>query len=175
MQPDKRNNATIRLHSGNMFNILKPDPAMILIQDIAAALSKLCRYTGHVNKFYSVAEHSFWCVELAKYHGEDDITLLRQLHLHDAAETYMNDLNAPLKHSYVGDSYHGVEDNLQQVIFAKFDLPVIMLDQVHHYDQMLGRMERDFLFSPDPGVETSWRDAERAFLRQYLELFPRFS
>ena len=48
----------IQTHSGLAFDLLDPKPDQINIHDIANALSKLCRFTGHVKQFYSVAEHS---------------------------------------------------------------------------------------------------------------------
>src|ERR1035438_6318404 len=44
--------------SGLRFWPLLPNPADILIADIAHALAHQCRFGGHASKFYSVAEHS---------------------------------------------------------------------------------------------------------------------
>ena len=44
--------------SGLRFWPLDPNPAKILIDDIAHALAHQCRFGGHAWKFYSVAEHS---------------------------------------------------------------------------------------------------------------------
>ena len=62
------------------FNLLDPRAEDVSIEDIAHALTNLCRYNGHCRPFYSVAEH---CVHVAD--------LCRpELHyaalLHDAAE-----------------------------------------------------------------------------------------
>lgn len=43
---------TIETASGRGFNFLAPTPEMIDIDDIAHALSHLCRYTGHCREFY---------------------------------------------------------------------------------------------------------------------------
>lgn len=48
----------IQTYSGQRFDPINPDPAAIRSVDIARALSMVCRYTGHVRRFYSVAEHS---------------------------------------------------------------------------------------------------------------------
>ena len=41
-----------------MFDPLHPDAERIDMEDIAHALSMLCRANGHFKTFYSVAQHS---------------------------------------------------------------------------------------------------------------------
>jgi len=48
----------IQVHSGRQFWPLDPRAEEIDIGDIAHALSLVCRFTGHVKEFYSVAQHS---------------------------------------------------------------------------------------------------------------------
>ena len=48
--------AFIGTFSGLRFLPLDPNPAKILIEDIAHALAHQCRFGGHASKFYSVAE-----------------------------------------------------------------------------------------------------------------------
>ena len=43
--------------SATYFDLKNPKQQDVYILDIASALSKLCRYTGHSNRFYSVAQH----------------------------------------------------------------------------------------------------------------------
>src|SRR5215217_2415409 len=54
----KRIGDWIQTRSGVKFHLLDPKPEDFRIGDIAHALSNVCRFTGHVRKFYSVAEHS---------------------------------------------------------------------------------------------------------------------
>lgn len=53
----------ITTYTGIQFDPLHPDPETIRIQDIAHALSLLCRGNGHVKTFYSVGQH---CLSAAK-------------------------------------------------------------------------------------------------------------
>lgn len=64
------------------------------IEDIAHSLSMNCRFNGHVNQFYSVAQHSLLVMDLMKFlHLGDSLEGL----MHDATEAYMTDVPAPLK------------------------------------------------------------------------------
>jgi hypothetical protein len=76
-------------YTGRRFHFLDPKIDEISIEDIAHALSNVCRFTGHTKRFYSVAEHS--CLVSALCDNR-----LEGL-LHDASEAYMSDLSSPLK------------------------------------------------------------------------------
>ena len=54
----------IETYTGKQFWFLNPTPEMFDIEDIAHALSMVCRYAGHVTHFYSVAAH---CCVMADY------------------------------------------------------------------------------------------------------------
>lgn len=51
-------NSQIAIASGGFFDLANPVATDVNFFGIAASLSKLCRFTGHVNRFYSVAQHS---------------------------------------------------------------------------------------------------------------------
>ena len=73
----------IATYSGNRFyfdDIMAND---VNIQEIAHALSHLCRFGGHVREFYSVAQHSVLVSLLAP--PEHALGAL----LHDATEAYV--------------------------------------------------------------------------------------
>lgn len=81
----------IETASGKKFFIEHPE---FDINDIAHALSNQCRYTGHTNKFYSVAEHS---VLVSRIMTLLDLGDPFEGLMHDAAEAYLSDIAAPWK------------------------------------------------------------------------------
>jgi hypothetical protein len=82
--------------TGRKFYPMSPSAEDVDPVDIAHALSLQCRYNGHVDRFYSVAEH---CVLLSRYaEGQGaDVLLQLELLLHDAIEAYVGDMVRPLK------------------------------------------------------------------------------
>jgi 5'-deoxynucleotidase YfbR-like HD superfamily hydrolase len=120
----------IRTYSGRRFYPLAPRPQDVCIEDIAHALSMLCRYTGHVQRFYSVAEHSAYvCTSMAdrlKAAGMSgrpgNSNLLRWALLHDAAEAYVGDMTRPLKHQAEMTLFREVESRVQTAITTHFGL-----------------------------------------------------
>lgn len=85
--------AGIRLLSGTMFSYNDPVASDVKIDDIAAALSKICRFPGHLPYFYSVAQHAV----NASYIVEPEFAFTALMH--DTAEAFTNDLPTPLKHA----------------------------------------------------------------------------
>ena len=59
----------ITTYTGKHFEPTNPNPELIRIEDIAHALSIICRGNGHVQYFYSVAQHSLACAKEAKARG----------------------------------------------------------------------------------------------------------
>lgn len=106
----------IQTYTGKEFCFLDPEPEDIDIRDIAHALSNICRFTGHSNNFYSVAQHS---VYVSCYVEEENA--LRGL-LHDASEAYVNDISRPLKHLPFMEKYREIEDKIEKTIIKKFGL-----------------------------------------------------
>lgn len=106
--------------TGVHFYPLDPRPEEILPQDIAHALSQICRFTGHTKWFYSVGQHCVLCAEYARYIGHDAAVQLRAL-LHDASEAYICDVSRPVKPYLKG--YGRIEEKLQGVIYERFGLP----------------------------------------------------
>lgn len=51
----------ITTYTGEDFNPLRLDVERIKIEDIAHALSMICRANGHFERFFSVAQHAINC------------------------------------------------------------------------------------------------------------------
>lgn len=114
--------------SGKRFNPQAIRVEDIEIEDIAHALSRQCRYNGHVEGFMSVARHSIWVAEALPVHLR-----LAGL-LHDAAEAYLGDLTRPLKHSPFGEAYIALEAEVEKVISERFGLPFPLPQEVKDAD-----------------------------------------
>ena len=125
----------IRTNSGQWVDVFDPDPDTINIEDIAHALSHLCRFGGHVPKFYSVAEHSVLCTALAPDHLKLDALL------HDASEAYLVDLPRPIKRNI--PDYKKIEAKLMVVIAQKFGFLYPMPQLVQKADEYMLDYEWD--------------------------------
>ena len=125
---DKRK-SWFTLASGRRFYPFDPRPEDIRIEDIALALSHLCRYNGHCKKFYSVAEHSVHCSHyVASGH---EFTAL----MHDATEAYVGDLIRPIKR--FTPNFQEAEDLVWAALCERFDLPREMPEEVHYVDNLV--------------------------------------
>ena len=100
-----------------MFDPLHPDVDLIDIDDIAHALSMLCRANGHFKTFYSVAQHCINCAKEAKARGYSERIQLACL-LHDASEAYLSDVTRPVKAEL--PRYKEIEAPLQEAIWNKW-------------------------------------------------------
>ncbi len=169
--------AWIQTYSGRRFSPTNPNPDAIVIQDISHSLSMQCRFSGHVKKFYSVAQHSVLVSYVCNF--EDALWGL----MHDASEAYLVDVPRPLKRSGKFDAYLDFEATMQKAICTRFGLPEQEPPSVKRADTMLLATEARDLMSP---LHPDWqqaceplpfkieplspRDAKDLFMKRFFEL-----
>lgn len=124
----------IQTFTGRQFWPMDPRPEDIDIEDIAHALAMLCRYGGHCNRFFSVAEHS---VLLSKHVSAPNALWAL---LHDASEAYLVDVPRPIKSSLVG--YRDAEDRIMAAVCERFGLSPAMPEEVKSADTAILTDER---------------------------------
>jgi hypothetical protein len=79
-----------------------PNKKDVDIEEIAQALSNICRFGGHIPVFYSVAQHSCNVMRCVEQRNPKRYDLAIEGLLHDATEAYLGDMVGPLKHSCGG-------------------------------------------------------------------------
>ena len=170
--------------SGRKFSLLNPTPGDVDIEDIAHALSNICRFNGHVMSFYSVAQHSVIVSQFV-----DPENALWGL-LHDAHEAYVGDVIAPMKAAdklrsmWPISSRVWIEEGVQAVVREKFDLSFpppenikvvdLLALATESRDVMGGQRGGDWAIPPDvlPIKIKPWSPAmaKRMFLDRFAEL-----
>lgn len=146
---------TIRLRSGCYLDLSDPREDQFTLEDIAGGLSKICRFGGQIECFYSVAEHSYWCGYQAVCDGlsRDEICAV---FLHDAAEAFVGDVVKPLK-LMLGE-FGRIERRIEGVIERKFGVDFGKHENaIRKIDNEMLIAERRAMFSVDdvqwPGEE----------------------
>lgn len=112
----------IETASGRAYDFVNPDPDVICIEDIAHALSNICRFAGHTRTFYSVAEHSVLVSNIIEAVGGAPRYVLAGF-LHDAHEAYVWDAPRPIK-PLLGEAFAALADTADLAIAAHFQVSV---------------------------------------------------
>lgn len=141
------------------------------LDDIANALSNICRFGGHV-RFYSVAEH---CVRVSRILEEWgwDPALQRLGLFHDAAEAYIGDIVRPIKKTFTmgGHTVLDLETRLEKGIFDKF-VPNVHTELSWSLvkDADMEAYRREAMERPTPGEGLPPYAAKDLFLAREREL-----
>jgi hypothetical protein len=174
----------ISLLSGAKFNYNKPEKSDVTLHDIASALSNVCRFSGHLPRFYSVAQHLVNASYIVT--SENAFTAL----MHDTAEAFTNDLPTPLK--WALPIFKELEVKIEGAMGQKFGFQYPYPQEVKTADTIMLMLEKYHVKQCDdywPGYSdeypreaveqyldrvdlTSWRPsiARNKFLARYEEL-----
>lgn len=166
---------------GGIYWPLDPRADEVFIEDIAHSLAMQCRYGGHCEKYFSVAEHSVLVSKIVP----PELALIGLLH--DATEAYLSDVIRPLKRHLT--NYKDIEQRNWLVIAAAFGLPTEIPAEVHDADAAMLHAEMIALMKPLPDQTRAewlmgdvqpparvqidgwgWRQARAEFLYRYEEL-----
>jgi hypothetical protein len=109
-------------YSGRMVDLLRPDPEQIELIDIAHALARITRFTGHGDQCFTVAQHSVMVHDIAR---------VPWALLHDAAEAYVGDVSSPMKVAMrtlfdsTPSEFDVIESRWQHAIAIRFGVPIV--------------------------------------------------
>lgn len=157
----------IRTFSGLYMNVFEPTLEMICIEDIAHALSMQCRFGGHMQTFYSVAQHSCSCA----LNMPDEYKL--QALLHDASEAYIIDIPSPIKKGL--SNYKEIENRLMKLIAEKFGFVYPLEKPVKEIDRAMLKLEWYNLVITKSEQFECWSNqlAKSKFLSYYYEIIAK--
>lgn len=160
----------IMLASGALFDLLDPEGSEFTLYDIAHGLGRVCRFAGHTNRFYSVAEHCYHVSRLVLSEAEylanqgmwhDDIELeflARAALIHDGTEAFIGDVTRPLK-ALLPD-YKVVEARVELAIANRFLNGRVNLfgnSLIKTFDTAMCLIEARNMMPSAPGYWTSLR------------------
>lgn len=131
----KAHKGVIITSTGRYVSPLNMTLDMLDIEDIAHSLSNQCRWGGHCNSYYSVAEHSVLVSRIVN--KENSLAGL----LHDAAEAYLSDVPTPIKKAL--PQFTEAEDLILEKIAEKWN--VEFNDNVKWADEVMLAIEARFL------------------------------
>jgi 5'-deoxynucleotidase YfbR-like HD superfamily hydrolase len=112
---------TVAIVSSKWIDPFDMKPEDIDIDDIALALSHICRYNGMVARHYSVAEHSVRVASrIIDIPGFDTPNAQLAALLHDAPEAYIGDIVNPIKRHPSMKWYRDIDDGLMRMIWRHY-------------------------------------------------------
>jgi hypothetical protein len=115
---------SISLVDNTYFDILNTSTWSYNIETIAQSLSNICRFNGHIENFYSVAEHAVRVAKTLRSWGASELVQFIGLH-HDDMESIIGDIPSPHKHllmfdtgDFIAESMHDLEKTLEYSFFT---------------------------------------------------------
>lgn len=120
------NATTIDTISGLKMDLSRPTVEAIDLHDIAHSLAGIPRWLAHTEVPYSVAQHSVEVCEIL-WRRKAAVELRFAGLLHDAAETYIGDIIAPLK-VLLGDRIKEIEGAIMDKVAERFGVSRDLFD-----------------------------------------------
>lgn len=161
----------ISLLSGAQFNYNFPEQSDVTIEDLAAATSNICRFAGHLPRFYSVAQHLTNASRLVEgMLGDITRPEVFDAHMHDTAEAFTNDLPTPLK--WALPIFKELEGKIESAMGQKFGFQFPYPDIVKEADTIMLMLEKYYVkedFSVWPHYEKYTPEYVEQY-RQYVDL-----
>lgn len=149
--------------SGRQYWPADPRPEDVYLEDVAAQLAKLCRFTGACREFYSVAEHSVHVSreserKALKVHTEMRARWIGLIGLHhDDPEAYINDMNRPTKRGPNMEGYRELERVNWGAAHVRFKLPEHLPPEVEEADHEMLFHEGAAIMPPmPPHISEAW-------------------
>lgn len=145
-------------------NVFDPKLEMFEIEDIAHALSNICRFTGHIPVRYTVAQHCVLCAKasLPEYK--------KAALLHDASEAYLNDIASPIKELL--PDYIKLEDSIMKCIAERFDFEYPLPKSVSLIDKIYYNIERrTFRDTEETGLTITKVWSQKKAYNEFIKMF----
>lgn len=147
------------------------DPWNIFIEDLAC-IGNICRYSGSLMRFYSVAEHS---VIMARLLCGFPLEIQLKALLHDAHEVILGDIPHPVKWLLNRRSYNLIarlESTLQSAVFERFGLDADLPQEVQDADLYMVHIEYEQLHREAlPGHEWESERVVRKNAKHFYDMF----
>lgn len=80
----------------NFFDYEEPEKSTMTLEDVAHAISNICRWGGHCDPWFSVGQHVCFVYDLVVASSDDPVVALIALH-HDDHESLRGDIPTPRK------------------------------------------------------------------------------
>lgn len=132
--------------SGKHFDLLDPKPEQVDHHDIFAAISKLCRFTGHCSELYTVGHHSLLVMSLVPEEFRFEALM------HDGHEAHVGDDSTPKKEalSYIdGGAYRKLVRRAASAVRERYALPIALSPEVKRADIVALGLEKRWFMPED--------------------------
>lgn len=160
---DNKDEQWIGLLSGAKMNYNYPEESDVTLDDLASALSNICRFSGHLPKFYSVAQHLVNTSRIVPAEFAFDALM------HDTAEAFTNDLPTPLKWSL--PIFKELETRIEAAMAERFNFQFPYPPDVKTADTIMLLLEKKYV-KLDERDWPAYRDIEFEHMKDRVDLKP---